>query len=241
MYSGTCNDFNNNNNTHTHTLLRYAKGEAPRAVPAERQGGVDYGQPSGLRPSQVPVGDCVYGRPVFAPSGATDRPAAPAVSDASVPFGAGVFDGTPVNIHRGEGLDLSSLLDEAAVSPRDDDFAALDARDTLAEDAVRTPSPDGRRSTGGSDFGPTIFPEGAAEYADESMSDGGGPWSIVRGRKRTTHDRSPLKTPLRPAHGRAKVGETPAAIKALPNAPDNQRAPAGIDLPIGTPGNATGA
>ena len=183
----------------------------------------------------------MYGRPVFAPSGATERPAAPAVSDASVPFGAGVFDGTPVNIPRGEGLDLSSLLNEAAVPPREDDFAALDARDTLAEDLVWTPSPGGQRSIGGSDCGPTISPEGAAEHADESMSDGGGPWSIVRGKKRTTTDRSPLKTPLRPAHGRAKVGEMPAAIKELPNAPNNQRAPAATIPPNGTPGRAIGA
>ena len=61
------------------------------------------------------------------------------------------------------------------------------------------------------------------DYVDDTMSDGGGPWNVARGRKRKTAERSPFKTPLRSAHGRQHLGQTPAAIRSLPNVPADLR------------------
>ena len=202
--------------------LRCSKGEFPGTVPEERKRGGMSGQPSGEHSSPLPYVGHVSGHRVLAPPGATQH-SAPEASDASVPFGAGVFDRPPAGISRSEGLNLSSLLEKVANALREDDFAALDARDTLAEGDWRTPSPGAQRSVEGSDSGLIVTLVGDMEYVDDTMSDGGGPWTVVRGRKWKPAERSPFKTPLCSPHGRPNIGHTPVAIRSLPDVPAELR------------------
>ena len=112
-------------------LLRCNKGAFPGTVPEERERAKS-GQQSDEDSSPIPYAANVYGHRSFASFGATQH-SAPAASDASVPFGAGVFARPPTGISQSEGLNLSSRLDEIDNSPREDGFAALDAYDTLVE------------------------------------------------------------------------------------------------------------
>ena len=112
-------------------LLRCNKGAFPGTVPEERER-AKFGQQSDEDSSPIPYAANVYSHRVFTPFGATQR-SAPAASNTNVPFGIGVFTRPPAGISRSEGLNLSSQLDEVDNFSREDDFTALDTRDTLAE------------------------------------------------------------------------------------------------------------
>ena len=55
------------------------------------------------------------------------------------------------------------------------------------------------------------------DYVNDTMSDGANLWNVARGWKQKTAEQSPFKMPLRSAHGRQNLGQTPAMIRSLPN------------------------
>ena len=82
-------------------LLRCNRGHflAPYLEERER---AKFGQQSDEDSSPIPYAANVYSHRVFTPFGATQC-FAPVASDASIPFGAGVFARTPVGISQSEG------------------------------------------------------------------------------------------------------------------------------------------
>ena len=92
------------------------QGEFPSTILEERERGPKFRQVSDEHSSPIPYKCNMYEHRVFRPYDIAKHSAL-VMSDATLLFGAGVFDRPPITISQSEGLNLSNLLDEVANSP----------------------------------------------------------------------------------------------------------------------------